>query len=84
MHDGQMQQGSLRTSATRGSIEGIPMVLLRPDWGATNLFQGDRIYGGSYNELEAYLFFSRSDSSKLSSAVIVLHHMDFGFAQGRI
>lgn len=39
--------------------EGVPVILLRPDWGATNIFQGDRIYGGSYNETEAYLYFSR-------------------------
>ena len=36
------------------------MLLLRPDWHACNLFKGSRIYGGSYNELEAYLSFSRA------------------------
>ena len=35
------------------------MLLVRPDWGACNLFQGGRIYGGSYNEAEAYLYFCR-------------------------
>ena len=36
------------------------MVLLRPaDWDGCNLFRGSRIYGGSYNELEAYLYFCR-------------------------
>ena len=56
-----MQPGSLRMSAFRGRIDGIPVLLLRPDWGQTNLFKGSRIYGGSYNELEAYLTFSRCD-----------------------
>jgi starch synthase len=55
-----MQPGSLRTSVFRGKIDGIPVLLLRPDWGSCNIFRGGRIYGGSYNELEAYLYFSRS------------------------
>ena len=39
------------------------MVLLRPaDWDGCNLFRGGRIYGGSYNELEAYLYFCRCPS----------------------
>ena len=57
--DGNMHTESLRTLAFRAKIDGVPVVLLRPDWGASNLFRGDRIYGGSYNELEAYLYFSR-------------------------
>lgn len=57
--DGRIQQSSLRTSAYSGEVDGIPVILLRPDWPATNLFQGSRIYGGSYNETEAYLYFSR-------------------------
>ena len=57
--DGQMQHSSLRTSVFRGKIDGIPVLLLRPDWDACNIFRGGRIYGGSYNELEAYLYFSR-------------------------
>jgi starch synthase len=63
-YDGRMRDGKLQTLAYSGEIEGIPVVLLRPDWQATNLFQGDQIYGGSYNELEAYLFFSRSSFSQ--------------------
>ena len=43
----------------RGKIDGCPVILLRPDWGQSNLFKGGRIYGGSYNEPEAYLYFSR-------------------------
>lgn len=59
MVDGNMRTESLRTLAFRAKIDGVPVVLLRPDWGASNLFRGDRIYGGSYNQLEAYLYFSR-------------------------
>ena len=59
LFDGELRQGSLKMSAFSGKIDGIPVILLRPDWSATNLFQGSRIYGGSYNETEAYLFFSR-------------------------
>ncbi|BDA42114.1 Glycogen synthase 1 [Coccomyxa sp. Obi] len=58
--DGQMQHSSLRTSVFRGKIDSIPVLLLRPDWDACNIFRGGRIYGGSYNELEAYLYFSRA------------------------
>ncbi len=57
--DGQMRAEGLKTLAFRTRIDGVPVVLLRPDWGAGNLFRGSRIYGGSYNELEAYLYFSR-------------------------
>ena len=58
--DGKMQPGSLRTSLFRCTIDGIPMLLICPaDRHECNLFVGDRIYGGSYNELEAYLYLSR-------------------------
>ena len=37
------------------------MVLLRPDWGGDcNIFKGGRVYAGSYNETEAYLYFCRA------------------------
>jgi starch synthase len=55
------QTGSILTSVWRGVIAGVPVVLIRPaDWNACNLFRGSRIYGGSYNELEAYLYFCRA------------------------
>ena len=49
----------LGVSAFSGRLDGIDVLLLRPDWNKTNLFRGGRIYGGSYNETEAYvsLFF---------------------------
>ena len=62
VQDGVLQVSSLRTLAFTGTIEGVPVVLLRPDWDANNspLFRGTRIYGGSYNEAEAYLYFCRA------------------------
>ncbi len=54
-----MQTETLRTSAWTGEIEGVPVTLLRPDWGRSSLFRGGAIYGGSHSELEAYLYFSR-------------------------
>jgi len=58
--DGQLQLGSLRTDVYRCEIDGVPVALVRPDWGVSNLFKGDRIYGGSYNEGEAYMYFCRA------------------------
>jgi len=38
----------------------VPVILIRPaDWNSCNLFRGGRIYGGSYNEMESYLYFCR-------------------------
>eukprot|EP01018_Ginkgo_biloba_P026790 Gb_37508 [translate_table: standard] len=45
------------TRAYRGQISGIPVIFVEP---ANHFFKGQRVYGGSYNELEAYLFFSRA------------------------
>lgn len=59
--DGEFMQGSMKTVVYRGRIDGVPVLLIRPDWGACNIFKGGRIYGGSYNELEAYLYFSRCE-----------------------
>ena len=43
----------LGVSAFSGRLDGIEVLLLRPDWSKTNLFRGGRIYGGGYNEAEA-------------------------------
>ena len=43
----------LGVRAFSGMLDGIEVLLLRPDWDKTNLFRGGRIYGGSYNEAEA-------------------------------
>ena len=58
--DGEFVMGSLRTAAYSGRIGGCDVVLLRPDWDEANYFRGGGIYGGSYNETEAYLYFSRA------------------------
>ncbi|KAL4430366.1 hypothetical protein ABPG77_002172 [Micractinium sp. CCAP 211/92] len=60
--DGVFNMETLRTQVYTGKIEGCPVILIRPDWNNsnTNLFRGSRIYGGSYNEAEAYLYFCRA------------------------
>ncbi|KAE8056089.1 hypothetical protein FH972_012887 [Carpinus fangiana] len=45
------------TNAYRGEVSGIPVVFIEP---SNHFFKGQFVYGGSYNELEAYLFFSRA------------------------
>ncbi|KAL9230493.1 hypothetical protein vseg_005835 [Gypsophila vaccaria] len=52
-HDGQW----VPTNAYRAVVSGIPVILIEP---TNQFFKGPRIYGGSYDELEAYLFFSRA------------------------
>lgn len=52
--------GTQSTSVFSGKIAGCPVYLIRPaDWNLCNIFRGTRIYGGSYNEMEAYLYFCR-------------------------
>lgn len=52
---------SLLTEAFSAQVEGCAVVLLRPAPATgSNLFKGSRVYGGSFNELEAYLYFSRA------------------------
>ncbi|MCO5576408.1 hypothetical protein L7F22_030218 [Adiantum nelumboides] len=41
----------------RGKVSGIPVLLIQP---SNQFFKGSQIYGGSYDELEAYLFFTRA------------------------
>lgn len=52
-HDGKW----VPTNAYRAVTSGIPVILIEP---ANHFFKGQKIYGGSYDELEAYLFFSRA------------------------
>ena len=47
----------IRCEIFTGMISKTPVVLLKPE---NHFFKGSRIYGGSYNELEAYLFFCRA------------------------
>ncbi|CAH9075586.1 unnamed protein product [Cuscuta epithymum] len=52
-HDGNW----VPTNAYRGEVSNIPVIFIEP---SNHFFKGHSIYGGSYNELEAYLFFSRA------------------------
>lgn len=47
----------VQTNAYRGLVSGIPVIFIDP---SNHFFKGQNVYGGSYNELEAYLFFSRA------------------------
>ena len=56
-HDGRMEVQALSTSAFTGSIDGIPVVLLRPaEHTQSPLFVGDRIYGARNPSLLAKCF----------------------------
>lgn len=52
-HDGNW----VLINAFRGVVSSIPVVFVQPD---NQFFKGQSVYGGSYNELEAYLFFCRA------------------------
>lgn len=52
-HDGNW----IPTNVYQGVVSGIPTVFIEP---SNHFFKGQSVYGGSYNELEAYLFFSRA------------------------
>lgn len=58
--------GTLTFEAWRGSIEGVPVVLLKPL--DSNFFRGSAIYGGSYNETQAYLIFCRASLEYMAQA----------------
>ncbi|KAG8376309.1 hypothetical protein BUALT_Bualt09G0049900 [Buddleja alternifolia] len=45
------------TNVYQGVVSGINVVFIEP---SNHFFKGSNVYGGSYNELEAYLFFSRA------------------------
>ncbi|XP_071742097.1 uncharacterized protein [Rutidosis leptorrhynchoides] len=47
----------IKTNAYSGIVSDIPVILVEP---MNQFFKGEDVYGGSYNELEAYLFFSRA------------------------
>ncbi|BFI25707.1 hypothetical protein AXG93_1864s1190 [Marchantia polymorpha subsp. ruderalis] len=47
----------LPVKSFHGKVAGVPVLLIRTD---NNLFKGSQIYGGDYDEMEAYLFFSRA------------------------
>jgi len=77
--DGENVVSMMKTSAYSGNIGGCDVILLKPhDDMNSNIFKGGAIYGGSYNELEAYLYFSRAsleflDKSGRDPDVIHVH-----------
>ncbi|XP_050374211.1 uncharacterized protein LOC126791778 isoform X2 [Argentina anserina] len=52
-HDGNW----IPTNAYHGVVSGIPVIFIEP---SCHFFKGLQVYGGSYDELEAYMFFSRA------------------------
>lgn len=52
-HDGNW----IPTNAYHGVVSGIPVIFIEP---SCQFFKGQQVYGGSYDELEAYMFFSRA------------------------
>jgi len=64
--DGEMRLGHQVTHVYSGRIAGVNLLLLQPDHATSNFFVCDRIYGGSYNEIEAYLYFCRAALEFLS------------------
>ncbi|XP_062115264.1 uncharacterized protein LOC133829571 [Humulus lupulus] len=52
-HDGVW----ISTEAYRGLVSSIPVIFIQP---SNHFFKGKHVYGGSYNELDAYVFFSRA------------------------
>ena len=58
----------------------MQVFLLRPDWAETDLLKGDRIYGGGYNEAEAYLYFCRYVRDGLCDALFG-HSIVYGMTE---
>ena len=57
----EVRLDAFSTSMYTGKIGGCNVILLRPaSREHSNIFIGGKIYGGSYNELEAYLYFCRA------------------------
>lgn len=68
-HDGNW----VPTNAYQGEVSHIPVIFIEP---TNHFFKGQNIYGGSYNELEAYLFFSRACLEWMQ----VFYYDEFGYA----
>ena len=55
---GSYHRGSqVMVDAFVGEISGVRVLLLRPQ---NNFFKGEKVYGGGYDEREAYIFFCRA------------------------
>jgi starch synthase len=61
-----MENFTVQTAMYTGKIDGCDVILLKPaSTENSNIFVGNKIYGGSYNELEAYLYFCRASLEML-------------------
>eukprot|EP00240_Pyramimonas_obovata_P003103 CAMPEP_0118922034 /NCGR_PEP_ID=MMETSP1169-20130426/1105_1 /TAXON_ID=36882 /ORGANISM="Pyramimonas obovata, Strain CCMP722" /LENGTH=657 /DNA_ID=CAMNT_0006862847 /DNA_START=43 /DNA_END=2016 /DNA_ORIENTATION=+ len=71
------KDGMVSSKVYRGQVGGLNVILIQPD---SHMFQGGAIYGGGYNELEAYLFFSRAALEFLQTSgrkPQVIHYHDW-------
>lgn len=70
-HDGSW----IPTNAYRGVVSGVTIILIEP---SNQFFKGQNVYGGSYNELEAYLFFSRAclEWMQVLSLLLVIRNLE--------
>ena len=77
--DGKLSIENVKTSIHRGTISGCEVILIRPEsQNCQHIFKGGAIYGGGYNEIEAYLYLCRSALEYLktyqnSPSIIHLH-----------
>ncbi|KAK4757792.1 hypothetical protein SAY87_019093 [Trapa incisa] len=62
-HDGKW----VSTNAYHGTVTGIPVIFIEP---SNHFFKGQSVYGGSYDEMEAYLFFSRACLEWMQAAFV--------------
>jgi len=86
VRDGRVTIGALATSVYSATIAGVNVLLVKPAERARSpLFRGARIYGGGYNETEAYLFFCRACLEWLARSGAqpdILHFHDWQQAAG--
>ncbi|CAM6082288.1 unnamed protein product [Calypogeia fissa] len=66
--------------AFEGKVAGVPVLLIQP---SNQFFKGPAIYGGAYDEMEAYLFFCRATLEKLQISgeqpdIIHIHEWQIG------
>ncbi|EPS66055.1 hypothetical protein M569_08725, partial [Genlisea aurea] len=79
-YDSYFDGSWIPTNVYQGYVSGIAVVLIEP---SNHFFRGQSVYGGSYDELEAYLFFSRASLewlqvSSLQPDIIHVHEWQIG------
>ena len=68
---GHVKMSTVSVECWTGKIEGCPVRLLKPQ--NVPYFRGGAIYGGSYNEAEAYLMFSRASLEYMAQSGMQPH-----------